>query len=223
MNIQTLEINEKKISVSVRKSSKAKRIIVKIDNKNQVELVIPKRVSYKEGTEFLNSKKEWIAKHINKRVKPEEDNFLFLGVPVEIRIETGKSNNLRFDPEKNILYCEAVRNLKHKEVYETWLRISAKEHIPERVFYLANAYGFRVNKVAIRNQKTRWGSCTSKGNLSFNMQLMSFPTDIIDYVIIHELCHLKYMNHSKDFWELVASFIPDYKVKRKILKGRMLY
>lgn len=223
MNIQTLEINGKEISYFVRKSSKAKRIIVKIDNKGSVELVLPKRVTYKEGTEFLLSKKEWIAKHINKRNEQKEKGFFFLGNSVTIKKEVGKTNSIRFSQEEKIIFCESVRKLDDKNIYETWLRISAKEYIPERVFYLANAYGFNVSRVTIRNQKTRWGSCTSKGSLSFNMHLMSFTADVIDYVIIHELCHLKYMNHSKSFWELVASFIPDYKEKRKILKERVLY
>jgi len=223
VNIQTLKINGKEISYFVRKSSKAKKIIIKVDNKGNVELVLPKRVTYKEGTEFLISKKDWITKHIIKRTEIKEKGYFFLGNPVKIKNKSGTKNSIRFFHKKSLIYCVAIKQLSNKDIYETWLRISAKEHIPARVFYLAETYGFDVKKVTIRNQKTRWGSCTSKGNLSFNMHLMSFAADVIDYVIIHELCHLKYMNHSENFWNLVASFIPDYKEKRKLLKERVLF
>ena len=221
MNIQTLEINGKEISYFVRKSSKAKRLIVKIDNKNNVELVLPKYVTYKEGRQFILSKKEWIKKHLqNFSEKPE--GFWFSGNLIKIEISEGEKNNLRFDVEKKILFCESKQKINEQQVYEAWLKISAKEYIPDRTFYLANAYGFKVNKITIRNQKTRWGSCNSKCNLSFNLSLMKFAGDIIDYVIIHELCHLKHMNHSEEFWTLVGSFIPDYKSKRKVLKDRSM-
>ena len=221
MNIQTLEINGKEISYFVRKSSKAKRLIVKIDNKGNVELVLPKYVTYKEGRQFILSKKDWIKKHLNESSKKVE-GFHFLGKNIKIDISEGKKNNLRFDVEQDILFCESKQKIDEQQAYEAWLRIAAKEYIPDRTFYLANAYGFKVNKITIRNQKTRWGSCNSKGNLSFNLSLMKFSEEIIDYVIIHELCHLKFMNHSEDFWMLVSSFIPDYKERRKILKNRSL-
>ncbi|MDR3628564.1 MAG: M48 family metallopeptidase, partial [Ignavibacteriaceae bacterium] len=76
----------------------------------------------------------------------------------------------------------------------------------------------RINKVTIRNQKTRWGSCSARGNLSFNFNLVRYRKEIIDYVIVHELCHLKEMNHSNKFWNLVEKICPDYKALRRELK-----
>lgn len=90
--------------------------------------------------------------------------------------------------------------------------------IPERVAYFAKRVGVNYGRITIRNQKTRWGSCSSKGNLNFNCLLMLTPPEVIDYVIVHELCHRKEMNHSKDFWSEVKKILPDYKQSIQWLK-----
>lgn len=100
----------------------------------------------------------------------------------------------------------------------------AMEYIPERVAYFSKIIGVSYGRITIRNQKTRWGSCSSKGNLNFNCLLMLAPKEIIDYVVVHELCHRKEMNHSKAFWAEVEKILPDYKESVKWLKneGSML-
>ena len=90
--------------------------------------------------------------------------------------------------------------------------------IPARVEYFAKVIGVTYGKITIRNQKTRWGSCSSKGNLNFNCLLMLAPPEVLDYVVVHELCHRKQMNHSKAFWLEVEKVLPDYKEARKWLK-----
>lgn len=80
-------------------------------------------------------------------------------------------------------------------------------------------YGFKYNGISIRNQKSRWGSCSRKGNLSYNYKITLMPEDLADYIIVHELCHLKEFNHSKNFWNLVAMAIPDYRERRRKVKN----
>lgn len=89
----------------------------------------------------------------------------------------------------------------------------------ERIKYFNGIYNFRYGRISIRNQRTRWGSCSRKGNLNFNYKLLILPPKIADYIIVHELCHLKEFNHSRDFWRLVAETIPDYREIRKKLLG----
>jgi predicted metal-dependent hydrolase len=95
-----------------------------------------------------------------------------------------------------------------------FLKDRADDYIPKRVDKLARKYGFNYNKVKIKNLSSSWGSCTSNKNLSFNLKLMCFNQKVIDYVIIHELCHLRIMSHSKRFWKLVENIIPDYKDRK---------
>lgn len=96
----------------------------------------------------------------------------------------------------------------------------AKQVIPLRVAYYADMLGVSYGRISIRSQKTRWGSCSGKGNLNFNCLLMLVPEAVMDYVIVHELCHLFEMNHSKAFWSRVEQIVPDYKEKRRWLKEK---
>ena len=107
---------------------------------------------------------------------------------------------------------------------ESRYRAAAASYFPQRAAYYQTLTGGSYSRITIRDQKTRWGSCSSRGTLSFNWRLMLAPPAVLDYVVLHELCHLTHMNHSKDFWNLVASIMPDYKLHRKWLKehGREL-
>lgn len=94
----------------------------------------------------------------------------------------------------------------------------ALQVLPEKVEHYARIIGVTYGRITIRNQKTRWGSCSSKGNLNFNCQLMRLPEELQDYVVVHELCHRKEMNHSSDFWKEVEYIMPDYQERRRRLK-----
>ncbi|MDE6738311.1 MAG: M48 family metallopeptidase [Lachnospiraceae bacterium] len=95
---------------------------------------------------------------------------------------------------------------------------AAKEYFPKRVAHFHQFTGGSYNRITIRDQKTRWGSCSARGTLSFNWRLMLAPPAILDYVVVHELCHLTHMNHSAAFWQKVESVYPDYRTARKWLK-----
>ena len=94
----------------------------------------------------------------------------------------------------------------------------ASKTLPEKVYYFAQLMGVSYGRITIRSQRTRWGSCSAKGNLNFNCLLMLCPVEVQDYVVIHELCHRKEMNHSAAFWAEVEKYCPDYRVHRKWLK-----
>ena len=117
--------------------------------------------------------------------------------------------NLARKRKSNILLPKSSRReyLKYKNQA---LRL-AKLKIEE----LNKAYNFKYRQISVRNQKTRWGSCSRKGNLNFNYKIIHLPEKYLNYIIVHELCHLKEFNHSRGFWNLVAETIPDYKEKRK--------
>lgn len=110
----------------------------------------------------------------------------------------------------------AVQKLTREELEQ--LADRAGEVIPARVAYFAKLLQVTYGRITIRNQQTRWGSCSAKGNLNFNCLLMLTPPGIVDYIVVHELCHRLEMNHSKRFWAHVATQIPDYRVCEKWLK-----
>jgi predicted metal-dependent hydrolase len=99
--------------------------------------------------------------------------------------------------------------LKHRE--------TARALVKQRLEYFNSIYGFTIGKIAIRDQRSRWGSCSRKGNLNFNYRIALIPLHLADYIVVHELCHLKEFNHSKQFWDLVARAVPDHAACRKAL------
>lgn len=127
---------------------------------------------------------------------------------IEKHIEKVKAGNEARDEGTQRLSVEELKSLADR----------AFAYIPSRVRHFAPLVGVSYGRITIRNQKTRWGSCSGKGNLNFNCLLMLTPPEVIDYVVVHELCHRKEMNHSKRFWGEVEKVIPNYKEMEKWLK-----
>ncbi len=215
-------INREELTYKLRYSSKAKYLRLQISRGREVELVLPRGVQIKEAEDFLIKKYGWIEKHLRAKTVAEPE-FMFMGKELTVRQSFElfiKRHRLIFkDGALNIISPEGSAE-KPNVLYEAWLRHYSKKYLSARAENLARITGGRIGKVSVRAQKTRWGSCSAKGNLSFNYKLMRFRQEVIDYVIIHELCHLKEMNHSKRFWNLVSSYCPEYKKLRKELKGR---
>lgn len=118
--------------------------------------------------------------------------------------------------EKELNAASPVQPLTMEDIQK--LADEALRVIPGRVAHFAPLVGVTYGRITVRNQRTRWGSCSSKGNLNFNCLLMLAPPGILDYVVVHELCHRKEMNHSPKFWAEVANVMPDYKERQKWLR-----
>ncbi|MCM1385827.1 MAG: M48 family metallopeptidase [Bacillus sp. (in: Bacteria)] len=151
-------------------------------------LRVPLQASKQQIEQIAEEKSHWIITHYLK-AREERENSPHSDLPEAQRIALEKR------------YKEAARN-----------------YIPKRVAYYQPLTGGTYNRITIRSQRTRWGSCSGKGTLSFNWRLMLAPPAILDYVVVHELCHLTHMDHSPAFWEAVKSVYPNYKSARKWLK-----
>lgn len=119
--------------------------------------------------------------------------------------------------QKKIIYLTQAE-VKRLAILERRYKNAARERFEARTAYYHAVTGGIYTSITIRDQKTRWGSCSSRGTLSFNYRLIFAPPRVLDYVVVHELCHLTHMNHSRDFWNMVASVMPDYKVYKNWLK-----
>jgi predicted metal-dependent hydrolase len=123
---------------------------------------------------------------------------------------------------RKVKYVSKFKNLprlKASKAEYRELKLQALNLAQEKVKYWNQFYNFTYNRVSVKNQKTRWGSCSRKGNLNFNYKIVHLTSAQLDYLIVHELCHLKEMNHGRGFWELVGQTIPNYKTLRKELKN----
>jgi predicted metal-dependent hydrolase len=218
-----LFINDSELTYRIRFSKKAKYLQLRITSINQLELVIPQRYSIKDGHRFIHDKVDWIKKNQKNLISvPKKNEFFLFGERIFIEQNFNfflTKHKMRFN--KNVLTVESPADSRiiKEEMYYIYLKRIAKGYILERVKYFSKKFSFNFRSVNIRGQKTRWGSCSSNGNLSFNYKLLQFRKEIIDYVIIHELCHTEQMNHSPRFWKLIEQFYPDYKNIKKELKN----
>lgn len=189
-------------------------------SRGDLELILPRGYELSDAERFIKQKADWILKHLHSR-KEQDEKYLLLGREIKIiqvHEPFTRRHKLSFESGELKVVSPEGSKIDLIKLYNFWLRSFAKRYMPERAAILADRYGFRINKVSIRNQKTRWGSCSARGNLSFNFNLVQYRKEIIDYVIVHELCHLKEMNHSNKFWNLVEKICPDYKALRRELK-----
>jgi len=160
------------------------------------------------------------AKHLNIYIKP----FRGIRVAVPYRLSFQKAEKMVYTRtgwmKKQLTRMESIKR-KHGFLFKSSTRINktqARKKLIKRLSELAEWYGFTYNRVFIRNQRTRWGSCSSKNNISLNMKLVLLPEELMDYVILHELVHTREKNHSKDFWGELNAMVGDAKRLSSCLK-----
>jgi predicted metal-dependent hydrolase len=192
-------------------------------------VIVPPKCEKKYIQDFIKSKKGWIFKKLaqqaerrkmeQERELNHEDIIQFLGNDIRITVMPGNHRSDRVSLENDLLFISPDGSGKSiNELVEDWYRFQAKLLINEKVELFSKEMGLEYKGFGIRGQKTRWGSCSRKRILSFNWKLMKAPETIIDYVVIHELAHIKEMNHSSKFWDVVSEYYPRYKQSRLWLR-----
>jgi len=238
----SIKLNGQKIEYSVRESNRAKRISMRVDLNKGLELVYPEGISEPAPEEVLAQNEEWVLETLEKlenrletqfqRQYIQDEIFRYLGNDYALNFiqkKNGKRITIKFSDDNNTLNVALPPDIETsdteaiQEAVEKFYRKKAKDYLPDRAREIADELGHEIKRVYVKNQKTRWGSCSSKNNINLNLRLMMTPKEAIDYIIIHELCHMTHMDHSKAFWDLVETHCPRYKYWRKWFKQNSQY
>lgn len=180
---------------------------------------------------FVETNAEWVAKTRAKvkaavplpvKLYTDGETFPFLGKSYPLKIVPRQRSRLEFDGK--VFYLAKAGLPRAKETFIHWYKAQAAAVLQDRVEKLAREKGFQYQRIRISSARTRWGSCSSRGTLSFTYRLVMAPLEVVDYVVAHELVHTQVKNHSRKFWERVGQVMPDYKPRRIWLRknGRFL-
>ena len=203
--------------------SKRKTLSLTIDENAELVIRAPLRLSIKKIQDFINEKENWINRKqaiIQNQIKDVTSNqnkLLYLGSLFPININQSATKDLMFTGEEFI--ANSIEPNPLSLSIKKWYKKKFREIAIPRVTYFAEQHNLMVNQIRIKNQKTMWGSCSSKNNINLNYLLLMAPMKVIDYVIIHELVHTIHRNHSIEFWSSVESIMPDYKEHKLWLKA----
>jgi len=213
--------------VLLRRSRLARAVRLKLDSRGVISISLPLRTPLWAAKRLLNQTRESLRDSLG--------NIREQALQYHEGDRIGTSHLLRFEPNEARAYEHQVRHNEliiftpatpatdqiqravHSGIAKA-IRVQAKAYLPRQLDYLAQAGGFSYAKLRFSSAGTRWGSCSSRGTISLNIWLMQLPLALIDYVIWHELCHTKVMNHSATFWQLLESHCPQYKQLRRELK-----
>jgi predicted metal-dependent hydrolase len=218
--------------VKIVKSVRRRTIGIRVNHDCTVRISVPSSLSKDKISSIITAKQSWINKKIayfqnNKKpiAKPklyiDGETLCYLGTDYKIKIVEAKKNYVEI--LENIIYIHKTKNSKTKNIITKWLNSLAKEVFTQRLLINFNIfsakYHYHLPQLKIRKMKSRWGSMSSLGVMTLNSHLISTPIICLDYVIMHELCHLKHRNHSKRFYSLQQEFVPNYRMIKKQLES----
>jgi len=200
---------------------KRKTLAIKISLEGDVLVYAPHRATLGSIESLLTEKEEWVRRtraRILEGLNQERDKVPFLGRKYNMNVIEGarKKAGVDFDGSEFRVYCGAAGDVK--ATLDGWYKEELLRIVTLRIGELSAAMGVKPNRIGVRAQKTIWGSCSYDNNISINLKLALAPPEIIDYILVHELCHIKHKNHSSEFWLAVESVIPDYRQRRCWLK-----
>ena len=218
--------------------SKRKTISIRVTDQ-EVSVRAPKNMSNAKIHELVLTRAAWIGqKRLELMRQSQErphhtyetgDEFLYQGDKITLMVNFGEFYQVKLElQERKLIVTLPHENPEEVQILlEQWYRQQAKRQITLRVQEYQRQYQYfeAAKRITIKDQKSRWGSCSTKGNLNFNYRLIMAPPQVLDYVVVHELCHLCHMNHSQEFWSLVGQIMPEYGQMRQWLKlhGKMLH
>jgi predicted metal-dependent hydrolase len=216
---------------NVRVSRRARRLSVRVYPGGQVEVVVPPGASAAIVHKFVHTHREWIDRRVadlssaaprivDTRPTSIELNALGRVYSVEYSTASTRPGVRQLKGHPALIVSGATSDRAIGAALRSWLHQMAHRELEVQLKALAHACGFHFERMQVRRQRTRWGSCSSSGTISLNVCLMFLNPAVVRYLLIHELCHTRHMNHSDRFWSLVERHEPDYKrLDRELLKG----
>ncbi|MFA6334702.1 MAG: SprT family zinc-dependent metalloprotease [Bacteroidales bacterium] len=204
-------------NITIKKKVGNKNIRITVHPINGVNVSIPWYVRFSTAEKFLSEREEWIISNINKQKEKREKRRTILGegrpfCTIKRVIEFVEKEKSVADNKVKVVVSAGVGRIEYPygssredlvEAITKILRYDAREYLPERTKEIAEKFGFTYNRVFLKNNKTNWGSCSRLNNINLNIHLMRLPAELADYVILHELCHLKHRNHGLEFHKLL--------------------
>ena len=207
-------------------TSDRKTLSIYIERDGQISVLAPQNFTVKQIEDVLEQKRGWIYKSLAEwedlnatRVKHEYVNgegFLYMGRTYRLQIVEQQEKPLILKNGHFVLRSQSLP--KADDVFKEFYRQKGNVKLRERVLYYQDKLGVKANEVRILELKNRWASCSDKGNLNFHWKCMMAPLTVLDYVVVHELVHLKHKNHTTAFWNEVDKLIPDYQDRKQWLK-----
>ncbi len=220
MSARRLTLGDPGLELRVRRSSRARRLALRIDPRHdQPELVLPRGVSLEEGRRFAAGRAQWLRRRLAElppRVPFAAGSMIpVLGVPHRVRHEPGTRGGVR-RAAGELIVSGPVAELPRR--LEAWLKAEARRLLGARARSAAARLGRDPPPIGVRDPATRWGSCSAQGKLSFSWRLMMAPEAVLEYVVAHEVAHLEHANHGPRFWRLVDELCPGWSEARRWLR-----
>ena len=199
---------------TIRRSDRARRVRVVVEPTGAVEVVLPRRAAQREAAAAVAELRPWIERRLAEAETVRasvagRDGLPYLGETLRARREPGRTRAHRRGDA--LLYGDRAQ-------IERWYRRMARQEVAPLLDEAVEALGVDYASVRIANQRTRWGSCSTTGSMSFNWRLLLGPPEILDYVVWHEACHLSVLDHSQRFWRLLERHVPDYREPKAWLR-----
>jgi len=210
----------------LRVSARARTLRIQVHPHGGVEIVAPSRAKPAEIEHFIAQHRDWIARTQQKFMAGRDAEPLLptqieltavAGASLQIRYSCDAQARVREEPGWLFVTAPVLDAVHCWPLLQSWLKRRARRDILATASRIATDVGMQPQRVHIRLQRSRWGSCSSSGTVSLNAALLLRSPEELRYVVIHELCHLRHMNHSQRYWQLVESFVPDYRRHEKTL------
>jgi hypothetical protein len=218
---EALQVAGRAVPLLLVQNPRARRYLLRLRPDGTVRVTIPRRGTASAARDFAARNVGWLEQQLQRlAAQPQAPVIWQLGMPILFRgepfcLEPESAGVVRFGPER-VKVPVATADLR--PAIQQHLRQRATRELPARLAELAARHGIVVNRISVRNQKSRWGSCSRRGTISLNWRLIQLPGWVCDYIILHELAHRRQMNHSEKFWQEVARLCPEYREAERWLR-----